>query len=84
MRVRFIGLREHYEPTPAELDEMERGFKRRHVMNPISYTPNCKTVLVADLRCLGEWDSGFDVRLDLLPEGAKIGDEFDLEFKRAK
>jgi hypothetical protein len=84
MKVRLVGLQEHYKPTPEEIEETERGFRRRHLMNPNRNPTGRETILIADLRFVGEWDSGVDVRLDCLPEGAKIGDEFELEFKPVK
>jgi hypothetical protein len=84
MRVRVVGLHEHYEPTPDEAEEVIRGFRRQHLMNPNRNPAGRKTVLVADLRFVGEWDAGVDIALSELPEGAQIGDEFELEFKTVK
>jgi hypothetical protein len=84
MRVRVIGLHEHYEPTPDEAEELSRGFRRRHLTQPDQNRSGRKIVLVADLRVIDEWEMGIDVALSELPEGAKIGDEFELEFKAVK
>jgi hypothetical protein len=84
MRVRVVGLREHYEPSPEEAEETRRGFRRQHLMNPNRNPLGRKKILVADLRIVDEWEMGVDVALSELPEGAKIGDEFELEFKAVK
>jgi len=84
VRVRIVGLHEHCEPTPEEAEEISRGVRRRHMMQRDQNQPGRKIVLVADLRVVGEWEMGFDVAFSELPEGAKIGDEFDLEFKAVK
>lgn len=84
MKVRFVGLREHFKPTPEEAEEFARGFRRQHLMNPNRNPEGREMILVADCRFIGEMDNGFDIALSELPEGAKIGDEFELSFQPIK
>jgi hypothetical protein len=84
MKVRLTSICEAYGRSEEDSLEFQRGHRRRY---PADGDPEKakEIVLKASLLILGtDGFDGFDLLLSQLPEGAKIGDEFELEFKPIK
>lgn len=84
MKVRLTGIHEAYGPSEEDSLEFQRGHRRLHT--PDRDPEKTKEIVIrASLLILGtDGFDGFDLLLNQLPEGAKIGDEFELEFKPIK
>lgn len=84
MKVRLTGITEAYGPSEDDSLESNLRLRRRY---PTDGDPEKakEIVLRATLLILGtdgfDW---FDLLLSELPEGSKIGDEFEFEFKPIK
>jgi hypothetical protein len=84
MKVRLTGIREAYGPSEVDSLEFQRGHRRRHTTDRDPEKTK-EIVLQASLLILGtDGFDGFDLLLSQLPEGAKIGDEFEIEFRPTK
>lgn len=84
MKVRLTGISEAYGPSQEDSLEPKPRLRRRY---PTDGDPEKakEIVLRASLLILGtDGFDGFDLLLSQLPEGAKIGDEFEIEFKPTK
>lgn len=82
MRVRITGIYEVRKP----MEEEEPGLRRRHAHYLVSTKPG-ETVIVAQMAPLDETLSdcfGWDTPIKDLPEGSKLGDEFEIEFRPIK
>lgn len=81
MKVRLTGIREAYGPSHTDAVEWQHGLRRKHAIDDDPEKAK-EIVLQAQLMILGtDGFDGFDLLLSQLPEGAKIGDEFEVEFK---
>jgi hypothetical protein len=81
MRVRLTAVREAYGPAEEDSLVWQRGRRRQHTSDRDPEKTK-DIVLQASLLILGtDGFEGFDLLLNQLPEGAKIGDTFELEFK---